>query len=898
MKKLLIPLFIAILIPFASKAQLNISSLTTQPTWNADSLVRNVMLGQGVEISNVVLNNSSGIIGGQTGVGTFTTGPIATNLGIESGLILSASPVSYITNANSSSSANNSTLSGDADLAAIAGSGYSINNCMVLEFDFVPKADSVRFRYIFASEEYYGYECSQFNDVFAFFLSGVNPSGGMYTKKNIARVPNTETPITINTVNGGEPHGTNTPCILTNTQYFVDNRSQTNVKHMDGFTTVLTAEARVVPCQTYHLKMAIANVSDNALPSAVFLEANSLSSNAISFQFTNDANPDHSDNLYEGCVATVKLTRQTPKYQATTVNVNYSGTATNGVDFTMINPVIAFPAGETEIDLTIDPYMDGETEGVETAMLTFSPSDGCPNSDTVQFFILDTDPLQAFITHDSISTYDVYVTLRDSIVGGMPNRNITWRKLGPDSQIRRGDSIMVTTSPDSYWVLEVQDSCNNISLDTVLVGRRSSFAYILCDTFKITSPLSRLIIRDTTICDEEPLSLFIHGADSCVWFSSLDANYFEMRDTIVTVYPHQRTKYYVRSYMRWNDQWWEDLDSILVEVVPLPEMHLSASLERICQGASVTLTASGSANYSWDGGENFVTNNSNTVTPDTTTLYTVFGLTNGAECYGRDSILIIVDTMPVIYLDEGTGVCGGEAAELNVQTVAENFFWSANPPDPTLGGQEYSTHIMVNPASTTVYTVTASTGVCATASSTTVAVEPLPVAIGEVRPLTVSLGSMEATFVDLSKNSTTRIWEFPYGEERHRKSETYVVPDDVDSINVRLWAFNPYKCFDTTTITVYVDHTTLWAPNAFTPEESTNQTFDVKTNDIQRYHILIYDRRGQLVFESYNPDNSWNGIAQNGEKCPQGVYSYIISCHKITHPYDQIVQRGTVLLIR
>ena len=125
-----------------------------------------------------------------------------------------------------------------------------------------------------------------------------------------------------------------------------------------------------------------------------------------------------------------------------------------------------------------------------------------------------------------------------------------------------------------------------------------------------------------------------------------------------------------------------------------------------------------------------------------------------------------------------------------------------------------------------------------------------------------------------------------------------MLPPDVDSINVKLWAYNPYECFDTTTITVFVDHTTLWTPNAFTPDESTNNTFYVKVNDVMRYHILIYDRRGDLVFESFDPEMPWDGKAKNGKNCPQGVYTYIISAHHITYPYDQIVRRGTVLLIR
>lgn len=875
-----------------AKGQLQIQTLSSHPTWNADSLVRNIMLGEGVEIMNVQLNGSSGVIGGQTGVGIFTTGNSPTNLGLQSGICLSASAMSYI-NTTGGTQANNSTLSTDADLYAIV--GMAVNNCMVLEFDFVPRADSVRFRYVFASEEYYGYECSQFNDVFAFFLSGVNPTGGVYNKLNIARVPNTETPITINTVNGGESHGTNTPCILTNTQYFVDNRSQAHVKHMDGFTTVLTAEARVIPCQTYHLKMAIANVSDNILPSAVFLEANSLTSNAIEFEFTNAANEQAPEDLYEGCVATVRLHRPQAKYQATTVGMEYTGTATNGVDFTMINPVIAFPAGQSEIILTLDPTMDGQVEGVETAKFRFSPSDGCLNSDSVSFNIIDTDPLVATIRHDSITSTTTNVMLRAHIEGGMPNRTVTWKNLSTD-QVRTGDSTLVPTAPDTRWVLIVEDFCSNISTDTVLIGRRMDFNYILRAPYG-TDRLSVLRITDTIICDQDTVRLYAHGADSCVWYTA-DGNIFELHDSVVAVTPHECTMYYCHSYMRWNDQWWEDLDSMVVNVVPLPEIHVTASQDRICQGTSTTLTATGAAQFSWIGDSNFAAANTYTVRPDTTTVFHVYGLTNGAECYGHDTIKIIVDTMPIIKLSEPTGVCGGEMADLFVETVAERFTWSAQPADPSLGGQELNSHIMVLPSVSTTYTLTASTGVCVTSATTSVAVEPMPKAIGEVDPVTVSLGKMEATFIDLSQNATTRVWELPYGETSTEQRVRYMVPGDVDSVTVRLWAYNPYQCFDTTTVTVYVDHTTIWAPNAFTPEESTNRTFDVKVNDIQRYHILIYDRRGQLVFESYDPEKPWNGNAQNGKKCPQGVYSFIISCHKITSPFDQIIERGTVLLIR
>ena len=249
MKKLLLSfsLIAALLSPFALNAQLSVAAMSTHPNWNADSLVRNVLLGQGVEIYNVKLNNSTGVISSQNGVGTFSTGNTPTNLGISSGLVLSCSPISYLTSEGSTAEANNSSLSGDADLSTIT-SG-SINNCMVLEFDFIPRSDSINFEYVFASKEYYGFECTNFNDVFAFYLTGVNPDGGMYTKKNIARVPNTEIPITISTVHGRHDvaHNPAAGCDTSNSQYFVNNQSHTHLKNMNGFTTVLRAEASVVP---------------------------------------------------------------------------------------------------------------------------------------------------------------------------------------------------------------------------------------------------------------------------------------------------------------------------------------------------------------------------------------------------------------------------------------------------------------------------------------------------------------------------------------------------------------------------------------------------------------------------------------------------------------------------
>lgn len=885
--KVFVAIFVACVISGNLNAQLVVTPGTSLPSnWTIDSLVQNVLVGQGVEVYNVTFNGSSGAIN-CSAIGRFGTGSTPTNLGVDSGIVIGSGAVSFAVGPNNTGGG--SASSGCAsypisEFLNMAGSNNTVNDCMVLEFDFVPRSDSIKFRYVFGSEEYPEYVCSDYNDVFGFFLSGLNPNGGLYNNQNIALVPGTNTTIAINHVNGGVSAGTAMPCILTNSQYYVDNSVGTTIQY-DGFTTVLTAEAKVAPCMPYHLKIAIADLGDDSWDSGVFLEANSLTSNAITFDFTNAANPGSPSDLYEGCMATIRMSRPNHSSTPTRVDIDFSGTASNGVDFASINDFVYFPASQDTFSLIIQPYQDGVPEGddgVEYAKFVLSAANGCPNSDSVQFSIIDTYPLELDIERDTIMNTTTNIQLRSVITGGMPNRDINWTNL-TTSQHLTGPNINVSTFPDSRWLCEVLDSCGNYASDTMLIGVRRNFA---------------LISRDTIICAGEPLRLGVRGADSVVWYRTGYIGALAVGVDTIDVNPTEITTYVTHSYVTWNGQIWEDVDSVRVVTVPLPEIHVSTNSDRVCKGTSVTFTASGANQYSWNNGESFSDANTHSYTPDTTITYVIFGLTAGAECYGRDSITIVVDTVPRIELTDGGGVCGGEDAKITVTTSAESFSWTSNPYDPTLVGQETRATIIVNPSSTTVYTVKAVNGVCSDSKSTTVAVEPMPVAIGEVTPKTVSLGQMLAVFTDLSKNSTECKWEFPYNEEKTGHQVTYVVPDDVDSINVRLWAYNPYKCFDTTTITVFVDHTTLWAPNAFTPDESTNNTFLVKMNDVQRYHIIIYDRRGLIVFESYDPEKAWDGTTQNGKNCPQGVYTYVISFHKITHPYDQIISKGTVLLLR
>lgn len=157
----------------------------------------------------------------------------------------------------------------DPDLVAAIGVTTQIFNSGVLEFDFVPTSSQMKFRYIFASEEYTGnFPCPpfQYDDAFALLLKPNTP-GSTYT--NLAVLPAGAGPVSVPNILPGS-----FACGPINAQYF--GSLAPNATNYNGTTVPLTAEATVIPGQSYHIKMIIADARDSNYGSAVFLEAGSF----------------------------------------------------------------------------------------------------------------------------------------------------------------------------------------------------------------------------------------------------------------------------------------------------------------------------------------------------------------------------------------------------------------------------------------------------------------------------------------------------------------------------------------------------------------------------------------------------------------------------------------------
>ena len=169
-------------------------SLKVDTAYSADYLIDKILLGKGIRVGNVSLK------GLKTSVCYFKMDTSV--IGMKSGLMLSTGNVFDIAHANESPGTSgfawDETISkkykSDKDLNGIC-KGRTYDQ-IILEFDFVPFHNNISFRFSFASEEYTEYVGSQFNDVFAFILTG----GGI-KKKNLAVIPGTKEPVSINNIN-------------------------------------------------------------------------------------------------------------------------------------------------------------------------------------------------------------------------------------------------------------------------------------------------------------------------------------------------------------------------------------------------------------------------------------------------------------------------------------------------------------------------------------------------------------------------------------------------------------------------------------------------------------------------------------------------------------------------
>jgi hypothetical protein len=232
------------------------AQLSITPTDNANVLVN------GILTSGITVVGTPTYTGSSEASGTFAGATIANGLGMSQGIILTNGTALGALGPNDSSGQSTAWfLDGDSDLDTFAGA--ATHDASILEFSFKTSTGSVFFNYQFASEEYPEY-VDQFNDVFGFFLDG----------NNVALVPGTSSPVSINNVNRED-----------NSLYYIDNwvddpdggpgvGGSLSIQY-DGLTKVFQVSVTGLSTgedDIHTIKLAIADTGDSVLDSAVFIE--------------------------------------------------------------------------------------------------------------------------------------------------------------------------------------------------------------------------------------------------------------------------------------------------------------------------------------------------------------------------------------------------------------------------------------------------------------------------------------------------------------------------------------------------------------------------------------------------------------------------------------------------
>lgn len=265
---------------FAQSPNLSVQLLTGT---HVDTVLNHYFAGEGVVITNGKFNNHSGNITSNQ-IGTFQRNGFS-QFPFESGLVMCTGNATVAAGPNDMSNAM-SNVSSSYYETALQLYASSLYDCAALDFDFQTSSDTFVFRYIFASEEYCEYVNSQFNDVFAFILTGPDPVTLLQTTRNVAIIPGSVStmhpdgvPVAINNVNHGQ-HSADTagPGINPSySQYYIENTFSYGIQ-FDGYTIALEAGGPLQACATYHMKLAIADVGDEQYDSGVFLEEHSFMS--------------------------------------------------------------------------------------------------------------------------------------------------------------------------------------------------------------------------------------------------------------------------------------------------------------------------------------------------------------------------------------------------------------------------------------------------------------------------------------------------------------------------------------------------------------------------------------------------------------------------------------------
>jgi gliding motility-associated-like protein len=378
------------------------------------------------------------------------------------------------------------------------------------------------------------------------------------------------------------------------------------------------------------------------------------------------------------------------------------------------------------------------------------------------------------------------------------------------------------------------------------------------------------IASNTTICAGQSATLTASGGGLYAWNNGATTS-------AITISPSTNTAYSVTVSIGSCST----TANASVNVVPVPTPTITATNTLICGGDRTTLTASGGTTYSWSNG---MTSSSIAVTPSATTTYAV--TSGNGVCTDTATVKITVLPPPIATVSGNNNLCQGNAATLTA-SGGGTYSWSS--------GQ---TTAVINPSTAGSYSVVVTIGTCRDTATSTVTVNPNPAAT--VSPDVIIIQGQSTTLT--ASGGTNYVWD-------NGMNGNPITVSPLSTTNYCVTVYDANNCKDTACVTVIVercsDAGTLYLPNAFSPNgdgaNDSLQIFYGIPQCVKSFHLVIYNRWGEKVYETGDPAFKWDGIYDKGLLLGTGeanteVFTYYMNVEILDG--SKVARKGNISLVR
>lgn len=462
-------------------------------------------------------------------------------------------------------------------------------------------------------------------------------------------------------------------------------------------------------------------------------------------------------------------------------------------------------------------------------------------------------------------------------------------------------SVLVTggTAPYSYsWTapanLETGSTAYNLSAGSYSVTVTDSNGCETNNTLIITAPAQVVTTAspNDTIClgQTSTISATATGGTGTFTFAWQPSG--AINNGTLSVSPASAATYTVVAYDQNGCPGSQDI----VRVIPynLTSANINAlGNTPICPGQSTYIYAEASGDtgpltYQWNNGLGAAAGAFQVIPSDPTSY--IVDVTNSCGITVSDTIEILFNPPPIIdFTSTPNAACTYAILQFNDNSVPGNpndsiVSWIWNFGDGTTSSLENPTHSYTIAGNYSIMLTVITTGGCTNTNSSVpfiVTAYPSPTAVFSMNSTYLHLPQDVLQLSNQSVGASSYFWDFGDGGTSTLLSPIYTY-NAVGIFQIQLISINQYGCADTATAELTTDADIIF-PNAFTPSKSgpTGGTYDNNnlendiffpyTSGVIEYDLQVFNRWGELIFESFDVKKGWDGYYR-GQLCQQDVY--------------------------